>query len=94
LDCVESQPSANFVCLKQSMPPDWDGTDEFARLRARGIEWEWEPAAIQALVSALVKFSGSRSDHAWASHALPAKFFEIDQWLPLCKMIGAEERHG
>jgi hypothetical protein len=47
-----------------------------------------------AMVSALVKFSGSRSDHAWASHALPAKFFEIDQWLPLCKMIGAEERHG
>jgi len=26
--------------LKQKMPPDWDRTDEFARLRACEIEWE------------------------------------------------------
>lgn len=33
----------NSSRLAQSMPPDWDGTDEFARLRYCGIEWDPAP---------------------------------------------------
>jgi hypothetical protein len=34
--CLDSRQSG----LKYIMPTDWDGKDEFARLRACGIEWE------------------------------------------------------
>jgi len=39
-ECLDSKK----LGLKQKMPPGWvDGMDEFARLRACGIEWEPTP---------------------------------------------------